>query len=129
MSDQQKISKSPDCEGRSIRQTAKESLRYWERRRILYNLVLCLVCLPITLQDFGDLIDDSALRVFGTLLVIGFFAFVANVCYSAIYVPDLIFQWTPLAQVWQRLRWIPFIAGTLLACGLAYQVLYVPHPM
>jgi|SRR6516164_11786748 len=90
----------------------RSASRFWEARRLPYNIVLVIAGsvwftlgwrkLPRT-PNFADL---------GALLVL---ALLANLCYCAAYIPDILLQSlvTPSAcDRWRRGLWI---AGTLVA--------------
>lgn len=44
----------------------------------------------------------------------------ANVCYSVAYLADILLQFSPLHELWQRRRWGLWLAGTLFAVLLEY---------
>ena len=93
-----------------------DARRFWEPRRILYNAILTLVVLAwlvFSWPHFRPAFHASS------LLLLAILAFLANLSYSAAYLPDLILQCSGVAAAWKRLRWPLWIAGTLFAILLA----------
>jgi len=97
-------------------------LRYWERRRIVYNLALVLPSLfgymvtagVIYVGDPHETHYSYVLSLF-TLSALG-----ANVCYSFAYAMEFLFGTDDPASRWQRFgRTTIFIAGVLFGMLLA----------
>jgi hypothetical protein len=89
-----------------------DAIRFWEFRRIFYNLVLSIVAvawLVMTWPHFRPALTLPSLFLFFIL------ALLANACYCAAYLVDIPLQHSPLAAVWRRRRWLLFLAGTLFA--------------
>jgi len=82
-----------------------DAIRYWEPRRIVYNLVLAAVVLAWVVLSWPHF------RPSMTLL--------ANVCYCAAYLVDAPIQHSSLSIVWKRRRWGLWLLGTLFAILLA----------
>jgi len=88
-----------------------EALRYWERRRTLYNGVLAAVSIfwfawlhfPRPAANVGN-----GLRLLGLALI-------ANVLYCAAYIVDIPLQLSNLRTLWMRRRWALWLAGTAFA--------------
>jgi hypothetical protein len=87
------------------------AIRYWEPRRILYNLLLVVIVVFHFVQ--GLPFSKSALQFNSILLLFGL-AVLANVAYCAAYIPDVFAQMSGLRDSWLRVRWI------LLTIGLAF---------
>jgi hypothetical protein len=51
------------------------------------------------------------------------FALIANILYTAVYLPEALLQIPQLRQIAGPARWCILIAGTTLACYLAYAAL------
>ena len=102
---------------------------YWEKRRVVYNLVLAALTLVLSLGEFLSMVGEPPYRAVGLVLVIGFFCLIANLCYCAAYIPEFILQLTPFRAAWSRYRWLLFASGTTLACIFVVVVLCYPHPM
>lgn len=99
----------------------KSAIRYWERRRLFYNLALILPAL------FGYLIsaavsagvDDP--RRLGTGAVLGLFllsAVGANVCYSFGYALEFLF-----GNDAPDSRWVDFLRPLLIVLGTIFAML------
>ena len=93
-----------------------DSLRYWELRRLLYNLVLLAVVaawVATTWPHFRPMIEVHS------LLLLAILALLANACYCAAYLVDIPLQCSAVNDMWRRRRWVLWTAGTLLAILLA----------
>jgi len=96
----------------SFRALLTDSIRFWELRRIFYNLALSAVVvawLVVTWPHFRPALTLTSLFLFLIL------ALLANACYCAVYLVDIPLQHSALAAVWRRRRWLLFLAGTLFA--------------
>jgi hypothetical protein len=93
-----------------------DALRYWETRRIAYNLALILLAtawVVLTWPHFQVAFRlDVAPRVVVLLLL-------ANLPYCAAYLVDIPAQHSAAAAQWRRHRWILWLGGTLAALALA----------
>lgn len=93
-----------------------DSLRFWELRRLIYNLVLFTVVVTwvaATWPHFRPMFDVHS------LLLLAFLALAANTCYCAAYLVDIPLQCSAFGSLWRRLRWALWLAGMLLAILLA----------
>ena len=92
-------------------------LRYWEPRRLIYNLVLGLVVaghfVAAWPQSWNKLTFDTVLGLF-------FLAVLANVCYCAVYVIDLFVQFSGLHIAWTKGRIAILVIGTGFAAVIAH---------
>jgi hypothetical protein len=101
----------------------KKTIRYWERRRLAYNLLL----IPPAFFGWGLVGSVSAaggdqehLTTVDVLALFFFCAIAANVCYSLVYVLEFIFGSEDPQQRWNAHgRNAIFIAGVLLSILLA----------
>ena len=96
----------------SFRALLTDSIRFWELRRIFYNLALSAVVvawLVVTWPHFRPALTLTSLFLFLIL------ALLANVCYCAAYLVDIPMQHSALAAIWRRRRWVLFVGGTLFA--------------
>lgn len=92
------------------------AIRFWELRRLVYNLVLSAVVVAwvaVTWPHFRPMVDVHS------LLLLAILALVANACYCAAYLVDIPLQCSAINVLWRRRRWILWLAGTLLAILLA----------
>lgn len=88
------------------------AIRYWETRRLVYNLVLGLIVVgyfvaywPTAKSELND----------NNILGLCFLAVLANVCYCAAYIVDIFAQWSDVRPIWLKWRWILFVLGTSFA--------------
>jgi hypothetical protein len=95
-----------------FRSTLADAARFWEPRRVLYNIILASVTVTWILATWPHFRPAFTLPA---LLQLGLLGLIANVLYCAAYLIDLPMQHTPFAAFWKRTRVILFIIGTLLA--------------
>lgn len=100
----------------SFRGILDDAIRYWELRRIAYNLLLTVVVLIVDFFRFGGALLTH------TLMPLVVLAVLANLCYSAGYLPDLVFQYSSFRAIWLRVRPALFVFGTVLAALIAYEI-------
>jgi len=94
---------------------ARHALRYWERRRLPYNLVLLAVVL---VHFYSSWPGSRAMLVPDGLLQFFVFAVLANVAYCAAYPVDLFVQFSG-----QRAGWVRpavWVTGTAFAAVIAH---------
>lgn len=92
------------------------AIRYWEPRRLVYNLALAAVCVGWFAAAWPHFRPALAWSSFPPLAVL---ALLANICYCAAYAVDVPLQHSSLGPVWRRWRWILWLMGTLFAIVLA----------
>ena len=97
-----------------------DALKYWEPRRVIYNLVLALVVVGHVIAGWPDV--GSKLSV-NLLLAFFFLAVLANVCYCAVYLVDLFVQFSGLHAVWAKGRVVVLTIGTAFAAVIAHFML------
>ena len=89
-----------------------EAARFWEPRRLLYNLLLLgvvLVWVTKTWPHFRPAITLESLWIMAVL------ALLANLCYCAAYLAEVLIQNTASRAASNRQRWAVWVVGTLLA--------------
>jgi hypothetical protein len=101
----------------TFREAMSDSLRYWEPRRLLYNLALLLVVAGAFVA--GLPVSRRALSA-EPLLGLFILSVLANVAYCAAYIPDLAMQFSSFRFRWQRFRWLLLALGILFASALTY---------
>src|SRR5258708_359146 len=97
-------------------EVVKDATRYWESRRIGYNIILAFVVLAwvvFTWPHFRPAFTWHS----GVLLLV--LAAAANVCYCAAYPVDIAMQRASLRFPWKRRRWVLWCAGVLFSVVLA----------
>jgi hypothetical protein len=93
-----------------------DSLHYWEPRRLIYDLILAAVVLAWVVLSWPHFRPALTLH---SLLLLAILALLANACYCAAYLVDILVQHSPLSAAWIRRRWALWLIGTLFAILLA----------
>jgi hypothetical protein len=89
-----------------------DAVRYWERRRIIYNGILASVFFGWVVLTWPHFREASIIQALLFLIVFGV---AANLCYSAVYLVDIPFQGSSLRAQWQRWRFGLWLVGTSVA--------------
>lgn len=101
----------------TFREALTDSMRYWEPRRIVYNLVLLAVvgihALLAWRESLFAVTTDTALVLF--LLWV-----LANVAYCAAYFVDIPVQFSGFRPPWLKVRAVVFVVGIAFAAVLAH---------
>jgi hypothetical protein len=95
-----------------IRAALADAARFWEPRRILYNLLLAAVVFAWFAHAWPNFREEFTLRGIIPLSVL---ALLANLLYCAAYFIDVPMQLTPFRAPWKSRRSMLWLAGTLLA--------------
>jgi hypothetical protein len=103
---------SPSTQFRGI---LDDAIRYWERRRLAYNLVLALVVIAWVASTRPHFRGALTLE---SLLALVILATLANVCYCAAYLVDIPMHYSSFCVVWRRRRWGLWLTGMLFAVAL-----------
>ena len=88
------------------------SARFWEPRRILYNLILFAVCVIWFVGSWPHFRPALHLEY---LFPMVFLAIFANICYCAAYLLDIPLLSSSFRAAWISRRWILWVAGMLFA--------------
>ena len=96
---------------------AGDALRYWEFRRLFYNLVL-LVVVAVEFLAAGP--RAQAALTLDLMVFFFIMAVFANVAYCAVYVVDLFVQFSRLRSVWRQWRWTLLLIGTAFAAAITH---------
>jgi hypothetical protein len=99
----------------TVRDYATEAIRYWEPRRIVYNLLLGSVVLIYFFLSVGPNKSVS----FDQVQLLFLLCVLANVAYCGAYVADLFAQMSGFRKRWRGLRWLLFVVGSAFAAILA----------
>jgi glucan phosphoethanolaminetransferase (alkaline phosphatase superfamily) len=103
-------------DGTSLRDYATEAIRYWEPRRLLYNLLL----VAVVIATFSlNLPGSKAAVTIDSILWLFLLAVLANVAYCAAYIVDIFVQASAFRDQWKQLRWLLFTLGVAFAAVLA----------
>jgi hypothetical protein len=99
-------------ESGTLRESFTDAIRFWEPRRLIYNLVLSAVVILYFIIDY-----PASKAVLSLDFVLGLFllAVIANIAYCAAYLPDVFVQASGFRELWQRARWLLFAIGTTFA--------------
>ena len=98
-----------------IHECVTAAIRYWEPRRVAYNVVLGIVvviCYLICLPNSRYAVTTNGILEMFALAVL------ANVAYCAAYVVDVFAQLSNFRERWMSLRWIVFVTGLAFAAVL-----------
>ena len=98
-------------------EVASNALRYWEPRRILYNLVLTGV---VGAHFFAARPASRSFLAWNTFFLLVFLAVLANVCYCAAYAVDIFVQYSGLRETWARWRWVVLLVGIIFGAVIAH---------
>lgn len=101
----------------SLREILNDAIRYWEPRRIVYNLLLAMIVIGWTVATWPHFAPAVKFEPLLALLIL---AVLANGCYCAAYVVDVTLQFSDFRTAWRRYRWLLWSSGTLFALALAY---------
>lgn len=99
-----------------LRGILDDAMRFWELRRIPYNLILAAVVIVWLVANRAHL--NEAL-LWPAILALFVMAALANVLYSVAYCLDVFVQYSSFRDLWRRRRWMLWLAGMLLAVALA----------
>ena len=89
-----------------------DSIRYWELRRIPYNLALLLLCVWWVVRTWPHFEPAMTFSNLGRMVIL---AVIANVLYSSAYLVDFTMHASSYAPAWRRWRWVLWLLGTLFA--------------
>jgi hypothetical protein len=98
---------------RFLRAVFIEGGRFWERGRLAFNgvqLLLTAIMLVVRWSKAHYFADNL-----GTYIA---FAIMANILYTAAYLPEAILQIPQLRRFTVPVRWCVLIAGTVITCFL-----------
>jgi hypothetical protein len=99
-----------------FREILSDAIRYWEPRRIAYNVVLALVVIAWIAFSWPHF---RPMMRFESLVLMAVLAVWANICYCAAYLADVSMQFSFFRQRWLRWRWGLWTGGMLFAILLA----------
>ena len=89
-----------------------DAIRYWERRRLAYNLALAVLVRAWVLLTWPHFRPALTFESLSQLLIL---AALANLCYCAAYLVDVPVQQSSFGVTWRRRRWVLWLLGTLFA--------------
>ena len=89
-----------------------KAARFWEPRRLLYNALLFAVVVIWVARSWPHFRPAMTLESLGIMTVLGL---LANACYCAAYLAEILIQNATTSAAWNRQRWVIWVVGTLLA--------------
>jgi uncharacterized membrane protein YkvI len=102
--------------GPAFREAITDAVRFWERGRLAYNLLLAAVVGAVFAAEWPSSRATLTADVAQQLFVL---AVVANALYCAAYVVDVVVQFSDFRTPWRRHRWLLLTLGCLFAAVLA----------
>jgi hypothetical protein len=99
-----------------FRRLLTDAMRFWEPRRLVYNLILAVVVMVWLVASWPHFRPAFTLQ---SLLLLAILALLANACYCAAYLVDLPMQSLSVGEALRRQRWVLWVIGTLFAILLA----------
>lgn len=105
----QSLGKSP---AGGMREWLSEAARFWEPRRLVYNLVLAAFVIGWILRTWPHFRPAMTMEDSGRLMIL---ALLANVCYCAAYVVDILIQQSAAESSRRLQRSGLWVAGMVLA--------------
>jgi len=94
-----------------------DAIRYWEPRRVPYNLVLAAIAVGYFVYYWPYTVGQLTID---TLFILFILAVLANICYCAAYVVDVVIQLSEFRAIWPVYRWLLFALGLLFASVITY---------
>ncbi len=97
---------------RAFSQVITSSIRFWERMRIVYNLILLGITFYHGYKDLGGCCGWSWDRLAVGLFILGV---IANVLYCAAYIPDILIQLSDYRKHIVKVRYSIWVVGCAFA--------------
>lgn len=95
-----------------MKEIFSDAIKYWEKKRILYNIGLAVIVLIYFIAGLPGSINVID---FNWALILIVLALIANVLYCFAYFVDVYVQFSEYAEIWKKYRWILFVIGFCLA--------------
>ena len=99
------------------RQALSEAIRYWEPRRVLFNVVLAIVTGTVFMANSPHSFQALTCNVAQIVFVL---AVLANVAYCAAYPVDVLAQLSAIRARWLQLRWLLLVVGLIFGSILTH---------
>lgn len=100
----------------TLRAMLTDAARYWEPRRVAYNLALLALAGVWVVRTWPAFRPAVVSRhIPESLVLVG----LANLCYCAAYLVELAIPESSARDTWRRRRWVVWLAGTLFALLIA----------
>jgi hypothetical protein len=101
----------------TLREALTDAMRYWEPRRVIYNLVLVAV---VAIHAVRLWLSSELTVTADTFLWLIIIAVLANVAYCAAYLADVPAQLSGFRSEWLRIRLAVFLVGLAFSAILAH---------
>ena len=102
-------------DAQTIKESVTAAIRYWEPRRLIYNMVLA----GVVLMYFGMSYPGSKSTIsVDFVLFLFLLAVLANVAYCAAYPVDVFVSASGYRDQWKKYRWVVFMIGVLFAATI-----------
>ena len=89
-----------------------DAIRFWERGRIAYNVVLALIVLAYFAAGWPASKTNITVNLLLGLFVL---AVLANIAYCAAYPVDVFVQMSGARESWLKYRWVLLATGVVFA--------------
>jgi hypothetical protein len=106
-------------DGATLRNYATEAIRYWEPRRLFYNLLLVVV---VAMTFWLNLPSSKEAITIDSVLWLFLLAVVTKRCVCGAYVVDVFVQASAFRPQWHQLRWLLYALGSGFAAVLTRYV-------
>jgi hypothetical protein len=100
----------------NTRDAITNAIRFWERKRIIYNAVLAAIVLAYFVVNLPNSTERITAGLLQTLFVM---AVLANIAFCAVYPVDVFVQLSSFRETWLRRRWMLFAIGVVFAAVIA----------
>lgn len=100
-----------------LREFTTDALRYWELRRLVYNLVLATIFMVHFIARWPASKSSLSLNAILGLFIL---AVIANVAYSAVYIADVFIQVSGFRDSRRTWRWVLLLVGLAFAAVLTH---------
>ena len=98
-----------------FRESLTNALRYWEKMRVVYNVILVLVVAGCFAWNHSALGSKLSVNLFMSMIFCGI---LLNVLYCSAYIVDVLVQMSEFRERWSNLRWVLFSIGATFAAIL-----------
>lgn len=101
----------------TLQEATSDAIRYWEPRRIVYNLILAVVFIACIAMHWSRFVQVFGLDRVPALFII---AVLVNVFYCLAYALDLFVQLSAFREKRRLIRHAVWLIGTLFAASLTF---------
>ena len=100
-----------------LRELTTDALRYWEIRRLFYNLTLAAIVLAHFIAAYPSSLNAVTVNGALTLFLL---AVLANIAFTAVYPADVFIQFSGFRNSRSSWRWILLIVGFAFAAVITH---------